>query len=137
MPELLQELDEVGVGLDSFFKLERNVTFKLASLIADINVLQKSILNSGIDLSPFVSKLSSAFLPTVVYQLEEYGLPRMITKKIHKAGLINFEDPDLTLNNAILKFQEINYEDVVHRAELDPFDVYIYNYFLDGIAQSV
>ena len=41
------------------FKLERNVSFKLASLVSDINILQKSILKSDFDLTPFISKLSS------------------------------------------------------------------------------
>ena len=80
IPELLQDLDDIGIGLDTFFRLERNVSFKLSSLISDVNILQKAILKSDFDLSPFISKLSSVFLPTVVYQLEEYGLPRMITR---------------------------------------------------------
>lgn len=65
-----------------FFQLERNSTFKLSALLGDINILQKIIFkHKKIDISSFISKLSHAFLPSVVYQLEEYGLPRMLSKK--------------------------------------------------------
>lgn len=134
IPELLQELDEIGIGLDTFFKLERNVSFKLASLVSDINILQKSILKSDFDLTPFISKLSSVFLPTVVYQLEEYGLPRMIARKIQNSGLIDFEDSELTLNSAISKFHELN-EYIISLPTMEPFDIYIYKYFKDGITK--
>lgn len=107
IPDMLSELDEYGIGIDEFFKLERNVTFNLTTLVADLNKLQMVILNNGCDISAFQAKLASAFLPKVVYQLEEYGLPRMISKKIHNVGVIDFEDPKLTLKDAILKLKEI------------------------------
>lgn len=133
--ELLQDLDDIGIGLDTFFRLERNVSFKLSSLISDVNILQKAILKSDFDLSPFISKLSSVFLPTVVYQLEEYGLPRMIAKKIQNSGLIDFEDKGLTLSAAISKFNTLNDEDIISCSKLESFEIYIYNYFKDGITQ--
>lgn len=135
IPELLQDLDDIGIGLDTFFRLERNVSFKLSSLISDVNILQKAILKSDFDLSPFISKLSSVFLPTVVYQLEEYGLPRMIAKKIQNSGLIDFEDKGLTLSAAISKFNTLNDEDIISCSKLESFEIYIYNYFKDGITQ--
>ena len=135
IPELLQELDEIGVGLDLLFKLERNMSFKLASLIGDLNLLQKSILRKGIDLSPFASKISSAFLPPIVYQLEEYGLPRMITKKIHNSKLINFEDSELTLQSALSIIRKLNIDEIIQKAKLENFEIYIYKYFLDGITR--
>jgi hypothetical protein len=62
----------------------------------------------------------------VVYQLEEYGLPRMISRKIHDAGVINFEDEDLTLHDALDKFREIGKDNLCKRVnELDDFDKYI------------
>lgn len=94
----------------------------MSSSVSDINILQKSILKSNIDLSPFISKLLSAFLPTVVYQLEEYGLPGKISKKIQDAGIINFEDENLTLKSVIAKFQELNHEKVISRSMLESFD---------------
>lgn len=133
IPELLQELDKTGIGLDLFFKLERNISFKLATLLGDLNLLQKSILKRGIELSSFIKKISYAFLPPVVYHLEEYGLPRMISKKIQKSGIINFEDENLTLEEAISILANYKIDDVVDLANLEPFDKYIYEYFIDGI----
>ena len=123
IPELLQDLDDIGIGLDTFFRLERNVSFKLSSLISDVNILQKAILKSDFDLSPFISKLSSVFLPTVVYQSEEYGLPRMIAKKIQNSGLIDFEDKGLTLSAAISKFNTLNDEDIISCSDVNSLKI--------------
>lgn len=136
IPDMLSELDEYGIGIDEFFKLERNVTFNLATLVADFNKLQMVILNNGCDISAFQAKLASAFLPKVVYQLEEYGLPRMIAKKLHNAGLIDFEDPRLTLKDAILKIKDIGEQYIIEKSIVDDFEQYILHYFLDGISSN-
>lgn len=134
IPDMLSELDEYGIGIDEFFKLERNVTFNLTTLVADLNKLQMVILNNGCDISAFQAKLASAFLPKVVYQLEEYGLPRMISKKIHNVGVIDFEDPKLTLRDAILKLKEIGERLIIEKSKIDDFEQYILHYFFDGIS---
>jgi hypothetical protein len=54
-----------------------------------------------------------AFLPKNVYLLEEYGLPRMISKKIQLSGLINIEDNDIDLHSIIDNFNELTYEKVI------------------------
>lgn len=134
IPELLRDLDQYDIGVDEFFKLERNVTFKLAATLSDINTLQKQILDNPTDISPFISKVSHAFLPAVVFQLEEYGLPRMITKKIHKSGIIDFEKEGIDLHGTLHDFKRIT----IHRLKiavnsLDDFDKYIIDYFYEGI----
>ncbi len=135
IPQLLLELDEYDVSVDMFFKLERNVSYKFASLLNDVNVLQKAILkNDSVDISSFIVKLSHAFLPSVVYQLEEYGLPRMISKKIHNSGIIDFENTELTIHLAIEAFNNIGKEEVLLKTMgLHRFDKYILDYFYDGI----
>lgn len=133
IPELLNALDEEDIDIDQFFKLERNATFKLSALMNDINILQKEILNTGVDISPFVSKVSHAFLPSVVYQLEEYGLPRMISRKLHKNRIMDFLNPELTIHEAIKKFAEIGLRKLNTVEFLDEFDKYILGYFYDGI----
>ena len=137
IPDMLSELEEYGIGIDEFFKLERNVTFNLATLVADLNKLQMVILNNGCDISAFQAKLASAFLPKVVYQLEEYGLPRMISKKIQNAGLIDFEDSKLSLNDTILKFKDIGEQKIIEKSGIDNFEQYILHYFFDGISPNV
>lgn len=135
LPELLRDLDEFDIDLELFFKLERNVTFKFAALLGDVNTICRHVRKDrSVDVSSFVVRLNYAFLPPVVYQLEEYGLPRMISRKIHRSGLVNFEDQDLTLMSAIevLKGLRPAIQDSV--ADLLPFDQFILDYFFEGVS---
>ena len=95
--------------------------------------MQKAILNNGTDVAPFISRISHAFLPSVVYQLEEYGLPRMISRKLHQHKVINFLDEELNIHNAIEKFHSIGKEKIFSMQFIDDFDRYIIDYFFDGI----
>ncbi len=134
IPELLSRLSERGINIDRFFQLERDVSFKLSALLLDINILQKIIIkNKNIDISPFVSKLSHVFLPSVVYQLEEYGLPRMLSKKIHYFQVIDFNE---NLDLVIEKFQKLGIDKIKRDVKnFDEFDLYILDYFYDGITK--
>ncbi len=134
IPQLLGDLETFDVSIDDFFKLERTLTFKFASLLKDVNTLQKEILkHKNYDVSRFISYISHAFLPTVVFQLEEYGLPRMISKKLHRSKVINFYDTTLNLHGAIKIFNSLKVDDLVKAAKLNEFEKYILNYFYDGI----
>lgn len=135
IPELLKELEDYDVGIDTFFLLERNVTYKFSALLNDLNTLQKRILVSKqYDISKFIKWCSNAFLPKVVFQLEEYGLPRMISKKIHESKVIDFYDSELTIHSVVEILNEIGKEVTIERTNnLDEFDKYILNYFFDGI----
>ena len=135
IPGLLKELEDYDVGIDTFFLLERNVTYKFSALLNDLNTLQKRILkNKHYDISKFIKWCSNAFLPKVVFQLEEYGLPRMISKKIHESKVIDFYDSELTIHMVVERFNEIGKEITIERTNnLDEFDKYILNYFFDGI----
>lgn len=135
IPELLKELEDYDVGIDKFFLLERNVTYKFSALLNDLNTLQKRILkDKQYDISKFIKWCSHAFLPKVVFQLEEYGLPRMISKKLHESEIINFYDDELTIHSVVEKLNEIGKEMTIERTNnLDEFDKYILNYFFDGI----
>jgi len=99
----------------------------------DINILQKEILNNDTDVSLFISKISHAFLPSVVYQLEEYGLPRMVSRKLHKNNIINFLDEGLTIHKVVENFHQIGRESLLSQSFFDSFDKYIIEYFYDGI----
>lgn len=131
--EMLGEMSAAGIGIDDFFKFERNVAFKLSALLGDVNELYKAIVQDGTDISDFVFKLSHAFLPPVVYELEEYGLPRMISKKIHSAGMIDFTNRELTIHEAIERLNAIGKVSLLGVRGLDDFDDYIIEYFYDGI----
>lgn len=137
IPELLDQLSEQDVTIEEFFKMERNATFKLTALLNDINVIQKEIVpEHKINISPFIARLSKAFLPSCVMELEEYGLPRMLAKKIHAAGLVDFENENLTLHSALEQLSELKPEILARVEGLDEFDGYVLDYFFDGISQN-
>lgn len=135
IPELLELLSEYEVDINLFFKLERLVTFKLSSLLHNVNVIQKEVLSEyHIDISPFIHKVTYAFLPKVVYHLEEYGLPRMISKKIHESGVINLLDNQLTIHEVLEFFNNYSCESLKESiSDMHPFDEYIIDYFYEGI----
>lgn len=134
IPEIINLLRNNRITIEKYFELERVVSFNLSALLGDINVIQKYIFKSYIDISPFISKISHAFLPKLVYELEEYGLPRMLSKKIHEAGLINMEQQNITINDIISKFTDIGKRELINRLQLHPFEIYILDYFYDGIS---
>lgn len=134
IPDILTELSEEGINIESFFQIERTITFKLSSLLNDVNDLNKILVNPDVDISSFIGKLSHAFLPASVYHLEEYGLPRMISRKIHRAGLIDFDRNELDLRGAINLFKKIGIEKILKIDTLSPFDRYVVKFFFDGIS---
>ena len=74
------------------------------------------------------------FSPRLLYQLEEYGLPRMISKQLSRAGMFNFEDDEKEISDIIAEFQEAGYERVVSALpNKHPFDEYVLKHFFDGI----
>lgn len=133
LPDLLRDLRGEGISIEEFFKLERTITFKLAAMLSDANELHKIIVNSSVDISAFIGRMSRAFLPSAVYHLEEYGLPRMISKKIHASGLINFLDARVDLLAALERFNDLGLEAVLGVKSLGPFDRYVVKFFYDGI----
>lgn len=134
IPEIINQLRNNGITIEKFFELERIVSFNLSTLLGDINAIQKHIFKNYIDISPFISKISHAFLPKLVYELEEYGLPRMLSKKINKTGLINLGQQNIAINDIISKFTDIGKQELINRLDLHPFELYILDYFYDGIS---
>jgi hypothetical protein len=134
IPQLLAELEPFAIGIDDFFKLERKVTFKLSSLLNDINILQKEILtDKKYDILRFISWTANAFLPPVVFELEEFGLPRMISKKIQNSQLINFYADGINIYSALETLKQIGENRLNEIQGLMEFDKYIIAYFYDGI----
>ena len=136
LPNLIKNLEEYNINVDDFFNLEKKVCYAFASLLNDVNVLQKEILKGkNMDISHFISKISHAFLPPVVFQLEEYGLPRMISKKIHYCKVLNFENKDRTLHETINELKIIGKDQLISFIDqyLSEFDYYIIDFFFDGI----
>jgi hypothetical protein len=139
IPDLLDELDYYDIDIESFFHLERIATFKLSSLVNEINILNKVIINNGVDVSSFVAKVSNAFLPPIVYELEEYGLPRMISKKMHYGRYFNLVDSSKTIHDVLGEIRCTPMTVLKTPKQLVPFDqfeLYIIKHFIDGISVS-
>lgn len=100
--------------------------------------MNKQVVYSGTpDISEFIHKASNAFLPKLVFQLEEYGLPRMISKKMQRSGLVNLEDDNKEINAVIMEFNRIGIDKVLSSiCRLHPFEDYIIRYFYDGISTN-
>jgi hypothetical protein len=135
IPELLDQLDEDEVGVSEFFKLERTMTFKLPALLSDVATLySRAHPGDPMNLDVAVARISHGFLPTAVFQLEEYGLPRMLARKIHDSAILNFEDPELDLVTALRRFVGIGIESLMDQIiDLHPFERYLLKHFYEGI----
>ena len=133
MPTMLRQLSSAGIDIEAFFQLERTITFKLSALLSDINELHKMIVNTSVDIGGFIGKVSHAFLPPAVHNLEEYGLPRMISRKLHKARYMDFSQPDLDLRSALDSFRSKGLDAALEVQGLTAFDRYILKFFFNGI----
>ena len=134
IPQMLPFLQGNGVTIEKFFEMERDVSFKVATMLKDVNLLYNHIFSNKVDISPFISRISHAFLPRLVYELEEYGLPRMVSKKIQNAKIMDLENSETPIHNAIYQFSQIGVENLKQQIQnLHPFESYILDYFYDGI----
>lgn len=133
MPTMLRKLSGNGIDIEAFFQLERTITFKLSALLSDINELHRMIVNSSVDIGGFIGKISHAFLPPAVHNLEEYGLPRMISRKLHHARYIDFSQTELDLRSALNIFRRNGLEAALRVESLTAFDRYILRFFFHGI----
>lgn len=130
--EVYSELSDISY--EDLFSAERYLSYNLCSTLSVINILKKSFDPTSPDISLFIGRAANAFLPKLVYQLEEYGLPRMISRKIQNSGLINLEDDSVEISEIIKQFNSIGREKVIQGLNnLLPFDKFIINYFYDGI----
>lgn len=137
IPELLGELNVHEVGINEFFTLERNTTFKLATVLGDVQTIYNRLYpEKAVDLTPAIARLSCAFLPRNVFLLEEYGIPRMISRKIHFSGIIDLEDPEPEVHDVLAQFRAIGIEGLQAAVgTLGDFDMYILRYFFEGISR--
>ena len=130
--EVYSELSDISY--EDLFSAERYLSYNLCSTLSVINILKKSFDPTSPDISLFIGRAANAFLPKLVYQLEEYGLPRMISRKIQNSGLINLEDDSVEISEIIKQFNNFGREKVIQGLNnLLPFDKFIINYFYDGI----
>lgn len=136
IPNLMASLKDEGITIEDFFSIEKKVCHNFSGYLNDFNVLNE-IINKDkfIDISTFIGKCSNAFMPSVVLELEEYGLPRMITKKINYFKLIDFEKNEMNIEQAISLLKAVGKKQIFETCAkyLDDFDIYIIDNFFDNI----
>ncbi len=126
--------DLSGISYEDLFSAERYLSYNLCSTLSVINILRKSFNPASPDISLFIGRAANAFLPKLVYQLEEYGLPRMISRKIQDSNLINLENDSIEISDVITQFKNIGKERLIKSVKnLLPFDCFIIDYFYEGI----
>lgn len=132
--ELYNIVKGYGISFEDIFTFERYISFNLSSIIAVINIIRQELYPNSANIANFAYKASNAFLPKIVFQLEEYGLPRMISKKIQNAGLIDLEDDSKEISTIIQEFNAMDIKYIEQRVpSLHLFDKYILKHFMNGI----
>ncbi|MGL4767936.1 MAG: DEAD/DEAH box helicase [Formosimonas sp.] len=132
----------IDEAINEIFDWERKVSFNLATLAQDIETIYNLMHpKKTVNISHFYTRASFAFLHPIIYQLEEYGLPRMIANKIHASKIIDLKPNSTTENpieigNIIEKFQKIGVERICSIQTIDSFDQYIVEHFFDGIGKK-
>lgn len=137
VPQIIQKLPKNlrnDRAVEKYFEFERKISYKFSNALSVFVSIYNCRRGTNIDLSSPISRIASAFLPKVVYQLEEYGLPRSLSKKITDEGLIVLDDPSMTITKAISSFKEIG-KDRLYNAipSRHDFEKYILDYFYSGI----
>jgi len=136
IPEILAEVGDDGIGIEKYFDLERMVSFDFISLLHNINALAKRVLPSNVDISPFIARASNAFLPPLVFVLEEFGLPRMLSRKIQNTGILDLERTDISINEVLNEFKSIGEKKIIEIADLPEIDQFVLSNFFEGITST-
>lgn len=134
IPCLVQKFEKYNISAADVFRLERDITYRIPTILSAIYTIKSALYENTADIRPFIKRATNAFLPKNVYELEEYGLPRMLSKKIHNTNLIDLEDESVSISEIIKKLKHIGIDEILEKCKhLHPFDEYILKYFFDGI----
>lgn len=133
--DAMTKLKKYGRNVSDLFKLERDINFKVPNVLSLVYAIKNTLYPWSADIRPFIKSASNVFLPKNVFILEEYGLPRMLSKKIHTLGIIDLEDESKTIQTVIREFKSIGEQTLISRlsSQILPFDKYILHYFYTGI----
>ena len=136
IPTILNRLSSDSITIENYFELEKIISFDFVSLLHSINVLAKRVLHADADITPFITRASNAFLPPNVFVLEEYGLPRMLSRKIQDSGIINLEGKDTSINQILSNFNSIGKERIMSQLHLSEAEEFILSHFFEGITTT-
>lgn len=133
--DAMSKLQRYGRDVSDLFKLERDVNFKVPNVLSLVYAIKTTLYPWSPDIRPFIKSASNVFLPKNVFILEEYGLPRMLSKKIHTLGIINLEDESKPIQTVIQEFKSLGEHQIISKlsSQILDFDKYIIHYFYTGI----
>lgn len=134
VPEIINLMPNGANSVEAYFDYERKIAYKFTHFLSIFVSVYNSYYNEDIDITDCLSRISNVFLPKLVYQLEEYGLPRSLSKKIVNAGLIELDNPNMSLAGAIERFKEIGRNKLSASIPgKHAFEDYILEHFYSGI----
>lgn len=134
VPKIIEIMPNGANSVEAYFDYERKIAYKFTHFLSTFVSVYSSYYNVDIDITDSLSRISNAFLPKLVYQLEEYGLPRSLSKKIVNAGHIELDNPNMTLADAIERFKEIGRDKLCESIpDKHAFEDYILEHFYSGI----
>ena len=134
VPKIIEIMPNGANSVEAYFDYERKIAYKFTHFLSIFVSVYSSYYNVDIDITDSLSRISNAFLPKLVYQLEEYGLPRSLSKKIVNAGHIELDNPNMTLADAIERFKEIGRDKLCESIpDKHAFEDYILEHFYSGI----
>ena len=133
IPDMLKLLRMDNIATEDYFRLEKLISFDFVSLLNSINAVAKRIPSVDIDISSFIAKVSNAFLPSLVFELEEYGLPRMLSRKIQSSQVIDLEKEGVSINEILDEFRNVGKDRIIEVVQLSEMDKFILSHFFDGI----
>lgn len=135
LKKTILELKEKNIDEYLYFYFEKFLSNDLVTLIRNHNIaynLTHSEAHCKLDI--LMARFSSAFLPPLVFSLEEMGLPRGLSRRIHEAGLIDLERTDISMNKLLEEMQSIGMEEIIDTLKCkNTFDAYILKNFFKGI----
>lgn len=120
---------------DDYFKIERIYTYHMPNVVSAAVAVYNRIVGTSLDLSACIANVSNAFMPKLVMQLEEYSLPRMLSRKLQDIGIINLEDSDLTIDDAIaILLEKRSTLTATYNDAFSVFEKDILEYFFEGVS---
>lgn len=128
-----------STDVNQYFDAERHMTFNFSSKVLDLNMIIQALgYGDVVNLMPLAERLSYAFLPPVVYQLEEYGLPRTLARQIQRAELFDFMREGVSVMDALGFFLSSSPEGILSSLpDKMEFDGYVLKWFYEGLPQKL
>lgn len=123
------------VPVDFIFEIEKKITYNISSVSSLLFLIlsRRGVKCSGLE--NLSSQLANLMMPRMVMQLEEYGLPRSLSRKINEHTSIDLQNDNLEISEIINKFKEYGIKNLQSSIpDLHVFEKYFLQNFYEGIS---